>query len=102
MFLLFAVAIVCVILFSRQHNHAEYAPDRAPLGPPSFFAPKLPENLPPGTITMTAPPAIQTLIVEPSVEPVVFALVMYSEPSAKEGAILLKVGSQHNQGRGFR
>ncbi|KAI0253916.1 hypothetical protein BJV78DRAFT_1274386 [Lactifluus subvellereus] len=39
---------------------------------------------------MTAAPVVQTILVEPPVEPVVFALVMYSVSSAKEGAILLK------------
>jgi hypothetical protein len=34
---------------------------------------------------------VQTILVEPPVEPVVFALIMYSVSSAKEGAILLKV-----------
>jgi hypothetical protein len=34
---------------------------------------------------------VQTEVVERPVEPVVFALLMYSETSAKEGAILLKV-----------
>jgi hypothetical protein len=92
MFLLCAIAIVCIVLFSKQHGYAEHAPYQAPLSPTSLV-PKLPENLPPSTITIMAPPSIQTLIVEPSVEPVVFALIMYSEPSAKEGAVLLKVRS---------
>jgi hypothetical protein len=43
------------------------------------------------TITQTAPPTTKTMIVEPPVQPVVFALIMYSESSAMEGAVLLKV-----------
>jgi hypothetical protein len=42
------------------------------------------------TITQTAPPTTKTMIVEPPVQPVVFALIMYSESSAMEGAVLLK------------
>ena len=43
------------------------------------------------TITQTAHSTTKTMIVEPPVQPVVFALIMYSESSAMEGAVLLKV-----------
>ena len=67
MFLLFAAAIATIILFSRHPSLAE--PIGATLGLHSSFTPSQ------GTM----------------VEPVVFALIMFSESSATEGAILLKV-----------
>jgi hypothetical protein len=92
-FFLFAIAFVSIILFSQHHVLVEHAqPHHASLDPQTL----LHDSLPPSTITVTAPPAIQTAFVEPPVEPVVFALVMYSESSAKEGAILLKVPSSLN------
>ena len=43
------------------------------------------------TVTHTAPPTIETVFVEPPVEPVVFSLIMISEQSAKESTVLIKV-----------
>ena len=68
MFLLVAVAFATVILFSRRPLLAE--PTGASL---DLHSPSLPQNTP--------------------LEPVVFALIIVSEDSAKEGAILLKVSS---------
>ena len=45
----------------------------------------------PVTITKTAPPTTETVVVKPLVQPVVFSLLMISEQSAQEGVILLKV-----------
>jgi hypothetical protein len=66
--LLFAVAFVAIILFSRQSYGALFGLD------PSVS----PQN------------ALSSANQIPD-EPVVFALIMYSESSAKEGAILMKV-----------
>jgi len=64
MFLLFAAALALIILFSRHTLLAE--PTGAELG---LHSPSSPQNM----------------------EPVVFALIMFGESSATEGAILLKV-----------
>lgn len=66
MFLLFAAALATIILFSRHSLLTE--PMGATLG---LNSPSSPQNT--------------------AVEPVVFALIMFSESSAMEGAILLKV-----------
>jgi hypothetical protein len=66
MFLLFAAAFATIILFSRNPLLAE--PMGASLG---FHSLSPPQN--------------------GAMEPVVFALIMFSESSATEGAILLKV-----------
>ena len=65
MFLLFAAAFITIILFSRNP-----LPMGASLG---FHLSSPPQN--------------------GAMEPVVFALIMFSESSATEGAILLKVSS---------
>lgn len=68
--LLFVAAVAIIALFSERHLLSE-----------SSINPGLPDSL-----QNVAPPnAIQT------VEPVVITLIMYSEDSAREGAILLKV-----------
>ena len=79
MFLLFAAVFTTIILFSHLSSLVEYT-DQDWLGP---LTPASPQN----TVTLTAPP----IILERPVEPVVLALIMYSEASAEEGAILLKV-----------
>jgi hypothetical protein len=68
MFLLFAAAVATIILFSRHPLLAE--PMAASLG---LHSSSLAQNS--------------------ALEPVVFALIMFSEASATEGAILLKVSS---------
>jgi hypothetical protein len=69
MILLFAVAITTLILFSQRSLFLESSLDyRPPVSSP--FA------------------AVQ------ATEPVVFALIMYSEDSAREGAVLLKVSAR--------
>lgn len=50
--------------------------------------------LPPTTITVTAPAVTETVTIQRSsrtLEPVVFSLIMWSESSAIEGALLIKV-----------
>jgi hypothetical protein len=94
MIFLFVAAFLSVILFSQQHPFsADYVRhDEGPLDSQTLFASDLYESLPlPPNTVVTASPSMHTVVVEPHVEPVVFALVMYSESSAKEGAILLKV-----------
>jgi hypothetical protein len=71
MFLLFAAAFAMIVLFSRHPSLAE--PIGASLGLHSSST--------------------------PAVEPVVFALIMFSESSATEGAILLKVSHAKEVGR---
>jgi hypothetical protein len=66
MFLLFAAAFATIVLFSRHSFLTE--PIGASLG---FHSSSPPQNI--------------------AMEPVVFALIMFSESSATEGAILLKV-----------
>jgi hypothetical protein len=66
MYLLFAAAFAMIVLFSRHPSLAE--PVGASLG---LHSPSPPQNT--------------------ALEPVVFALIMFSESSATEGAILLKV-----------
>ncbi len=70
MFLLFAAVFVIIILLSRHPFLAE--PMGASLGLHSPFSSQNPASL-------------------AAAEPVVFALIMFSESSATEGAILLKV-----------
>jgi hypothetical protein len=66
--LLFAVAFVAIILFSRQSYGALFGVANPSVSPQNALsANQIPQ------------------------EPVVFALIMYSESSAKEGAILMKV-----------
>jgi len=84
MILLFAVAVATLVLFSQRPLLSEYAQ------PGLFPRPLNPKK---GSAPSTATPVMQTEVVERPVEPVVFALLMYSETSAKEGAILLKVTS---------
>jgi hypothetical protein len=72
MVLLFAALFVIIILFSRQPFVAEPEPHESRGAALGFHA--------------TSPIAQHR-----HVEPVVFALVMYSESSATEGAILMKV-----------
>lgn len=66
---LFVAAVAIIALFSERH-HLESPP-----------YPGLPDSLQ----NAVPPNAIRT------VEPVVITLIMYSEDSAREGAILLKV-----------
>jgi len=84
MMLLFAAAVATLVLFSQRSLISEYfQPYQASLIPHPL--------IPPSSAAPTATPVMQTEVVERPVEPVVFALLMYSETSAKEGAILLKV-----------
>jgi hypothetical protein len=91
---LIAIAILSVILFSQQHllpaNYLQRYED--PLDLETSFDSDLDESLPvPTNMVTPTSPSIHTVVVEPPVDPVVFALIIYSESSAKEGAILLKV-----------
>ena len=87
MVLLFAAAVATLVLFSRRPLLSEHTQ--------AYQASSIPRpSIPPeNSTTPTATPVMQTEVVERPVEPVVFALLMYSETSAKEGAILLKVTS---------
>jgi hypothetical protein len=67
-FLLLAAALATIILFSRHSLFT--SPMGTSLG---LHSPSSPQNI--------------------AMEPVVFALIMFSESSATEGAILLKVSS---------
>jgi len=85
--LLFAAAVTTLLLFSQRPFLSENTkPHQA------FFAPP-PSISPQNTVPPTGSPAVPTVAVEHAVEPVIFALLMHSEVSAKEGAILLKVKS---------
>ncbi|KAH9007513.1 hypothetical protein EDB83DRAFT_2236405 [Lactarius deliciosus] len=91
-FLLLAGALASIILFSQQLPGEKHPQACQPSDPQTTCVPELRIDSPPVTVTVTrtAPPTTKTVIVEPPVQPVVFALVMFSESSAKEGAILLK------------
>ena len=96
--LLFAAAFVSIIvvLFSWQHSlpidYVQVQRYKCPLDSQSLFTSDLCESLPlPTHAVTTVSPSIHTVVVEPPVEPVVFALIVHSESSAKEGAVLLKV-----------
>lgn len=98
MFVLFAAALATIILFSRHPLFAE--PTEASLGldlpSPPQNAPLLDlPNPPQDTPFLHSPPPPQNI----PLEPVVFALIVFSENSAKEGAILLKVPSYLNRSR---
>jgi hypothetical protein len=80
MFLLFAAAFATIIFFSRHPLLAEST--GASLG---LHLPHPPQNTP----LLHSPNPLQNT----PLGPVVFALIMVSEYSAKEGAILLKVPS---------
>lgn len=82
MILLFATTVAILVLFSQRPLLSEYELVSRPLTTKK------------GSASPTATSVMQTEVVERPVEPVVFALIMYSESSAKEGAILLKVKSQ--------
>ena len=95
MVLLFAAAFVSVILFPWQHSlpvdYVQVQHYECPLDSQTLSTCDLCESLPlPTHAVTTVSPSIHTVI-EPPVEPVVFSLIMHSEPSAKEGAVLLKV-----------
>jgi hypothetical protein len=82
--LLFAAAVATLVLFSQRPLLSEYSqPELVPR----------PLTTEKGSALPTATSVMQTEVVERPVEPVIFALLMYSETSAKEGAILLKVTS---------
>ena len=68
--LLFGAAVAALVFFSQHSLLSESLLDPRPL-------------ISPQNTVATAPSTV--------VEPVVFALIMYSENSAKEGAILIKV-----------
>lgn len=75
----------------RMNQHFESPVLRTP-PPPS----PLVQVLPPTTITVTAPGVTETVTIQRSsrtLEPVVFSLIMWSESSAIEGALLIKVRS---------
>jgi hypothetical protein len=77
--LLFAAAVATLLLLSQRPLLSGYVqPYRA--SPSS--RPAISQNV-----------VTPTVAIEHAVEPVVFALIMHSEVSAKEGAILLKVRS---------
>ena len=92
-FLLVAAAFVSILLYSQQPLGEKYPRACQSLDPQITCVPELQVDYPPLTVTITrtAPPTTKTVIVEPPVQPVVFSLVMYSESSAKEGAVFLKV-----------
>ncbi|KAH9023197.1 hypothetical protein EDB84DRAFT_477760 [Lactarius hengduanensis] len=91
-FLLLATALASVVLFSGQHPGEKHPQACQTSDLQTTCMPDLRSDSPPVTVTVTrtAPPTTKTVIVEPPVQPVVFALVMFSESSAKEGAVLLK------------
>lgn len=85
MALIFAAGFAIVILLSQHPLLAEYTQSyRSSLDAHASDSP---------TDMITAPSSVHTVTVEVErqLEPVVFALLMFSENSAKEGAILLKV-----------
>ena len=84
-FLLVAVVFASIV-YSQNPLGEKYSLDPITRVPELHVDPPLTV-----TITRTAPPTIETVAVEPPVQPVVFSLVIYSESSAKEGAVLLKV-----------
>ena len=86
-------AFASVIFFSQYRLSKPYAQACQSFDHQISCLPGPQVDTPPLTVTATwsAPPTTETVIVESLVQPVVFALIMYSESSAKEGAILLKV-----------
>lgn len=95
-FWLFAATFASIVLYShwlRPLGGEKYFDSCQPLDPQIPCVPELQVDPPPLTVTITrtAPPTTKTVFVEPPVQPVVFALIMYSESSAKEGAVFLKV-----------
>jgi len=87
MLVLFAAAVTVIVLFSQHPLVAEYTQAyRNSLDAHS-------STLPQATASLTAPPATHTptVAIERPAEPIVFALIMYKEGSAKEGAVLMKV-----------
>ena len=92
-FLLLAAAFASIVFYSQKPLGEKYPQACQSLDPQITCVPELQVNSPPLTVTITrtAPSTTETVVVEPPVQPVVFALVMYSESSAKEGAVLLKV-----------
>jgi hypothetical protein len=86
--LLVAAAVATVLLVSqRPLLSGRVQPYR--VSPPSSSRPAISQNV----VTPTASSIVPTVSIEHAVGPVVFALLMHSEVSAKEGAILLKVRS---------
>ena len=82
MILLFAAAAATLVLFSQHPLLSGYThPYQVSLVPRPSTALQ----------NSATTPTVQTEDLKRPVEPVVFALLMYSETSAKEGAILLKV-----------
>ena len=81
--LLVATFASIALLYSQQFLGERYPQPQADL---QFDSPPLTV-----TITRTAPPTTETLVVKPPVQPVVFSLLMYSESAAMEGAVLMKV-----------
>jgi hypothetical protein len=93
-FLLLAAAFASIVFYSQQTLGEKYSQACQSLVDPQITCvPERQVDSPPLTVTITrtAPPTTETVVVEPPVQPVVLSLVMYSESSAKEGAVLLKV-----------
>jgi hypothetical protein len=95
-FWLFGATFALIILYTHWQQplgEERYFESCQSLDPQIPCVPEIPFDSPPHTVTITqtAPPTTKTMVVESPVEPVVFALIMYSESSAMEGAVLLKV-----------
>lgn len=88
-FLLLAAVFASILVYSQQRTGDQACQS---LDPQTPCVPELQADSSPLTVTLTrtAPPTTKTVIVEHPVQPVVFSLVMFSESSAKEGAVLLK------------
>ena len=83
---LFAWAVSILLLFSQRALLSKYIQPYRAL---PAHRPSISQNI----VSPTGFPVTPTVDAEDVVEPVVFALLMHSEVSAKEGAILLKVKS---------
>ncbi|KAH9171535.1 hypothetical protein EDB89DRAFT_1971767 [Lactarius sanguifluus] len=82
-FFLLAAALASIVLFSQQLPGEKHPQACQSSDPQTTCVPELRIDSPPVTVTVTgtAPPTTKTVIVEPPVQPVVFALVMFSDPA---------------------
>jgi len=85
--LAFIALILSLLLFFKEFSSPKDLNQWRSAQPPSFVA----ETDIFASTTHTAPTATNTDIVHKDEEPVVFTLVIWSEPSAAEGALLIKV-----------
>lgn len=86
LYLIFAGLFLSALLFFAQVSSLSDAQSNSPIPVQTISVPVTPPPAPPAP-HVEPPPALL-----PSLQPIVFSLIMWSQDSALEGALLVKVG----------